>query len=1169
MIIQKIRKGFASVAFSALITLLSSQSAFAAPGSLATAPLFVTSLVEPNVFFTHDDSGSMSWNTMVKNGTAGFYANSGVPYIDSRFRFYYHPDWYNDTTVLPPSNAIWAPGVWVLRNHNGNKNYYNPATTYTPWAGIKADGTQMYGNADPTAAVRNPNSPTGTNTNLTTRKNFFDNDNCGCWLNNAIYLPSYHVWNDTDGDGVIEVTDANSLVEISAGTTEMQNFANWFVYYRNRDYAAKAAIGRVINSTDATRMGLEVFNGPEQKDLKTMTNVTFKREMLEQFYNIVPGGGTPARNTLKRVGELFKTTGASAPISSQADGGECQQNFNIVMTDGFWNGGDPGVGNTDVDAGASSIFDGNKTQSNDNGNYADGFSNTLADVAMEYYENDLRTDLADNVPTTDGIDESDKQHLVTYTIAFGLNGSLDPNTVSPLDAGFTWPEPIPNQNSTVDDLWHAAYNGRGKYLNAQNPDELEQSLLESISDIAERTATASAVAVNSVRLTTSSVVYLAEFNTNRWEGNLYAYKIIDLTLGTLASTPSWGAGTVLTARDISAEPRVILTYDNAATTPHGVAFQWANLNAEQIADLSINPAGNVDTDITIAQKRLNYLRGSRADEGTGEFFRVRASLLGDIVNSGPVFVGAPDLTWPDTKPFPTAAPDRYSDFKNGGAKTRNSVVYAGANDGMLHGFSETLKDAAGTDIPGSSGKEVLAYIPSSLFSSASSSEGLHYLTDQRYQHKYYNDLTPSVSDIYADLGTGPKWNTILINGLRGGGRGIYALNVTDPTTFSEENAANIVLWEFNSTHDADLGYTYSHPQIGMINDSNGNGDGGSWVAIFGNGYNDTGDGKAKLFVLKIIEGIDGTWSAGDYFKIDTGAGSPTARNGLATPALADTDGNGTVDRVYAGDLQGNMWAFDLSDPSNPMLANNSTSPLFVTKGNRPITAKPTLAKHPTESDSNSNEPNIMVYFGSGQYLVNADKTTAADNHFYGAWDKGFSALTNSNLIEQTFRSGFTYDHDNDVATAPIAARVLTQNTVDYAAGKYGWFLELPDVGERSITRPAVRDGSVFFNTFVPASDPCSIGGFGYRMVVDATSGGATSEPQTDTNDDGLVDDKDTSSDSTGVNPETPTIGGTRHEGLMSEDTFTDKVKFTNDDPTVVKELPRLRTGRFSWQELLK
>jgi type IV pilus assembly protein PilY1 len=260
-----------------------------------------------------------------------------------------------------------------------------------------------------------------------------------------------------------------------------------------------------------------------------------------------------------------------------------------------------------------------------------------------------------------------------------------------------------------------------------------------------------------------------------------------------------------------------------------------------------------------------------------------------------------------------------------------------------------------------------------------------------------------------------------------------------------------------------------------------------------------------------------------------------------------------------------MWTFDLSSTSTSTWQSNaSINSLFVTKGNRPITAKPTLSKHPTESDVSGNAPNIMVYFGSGQYLVNADKTTTADNHFYGVWDKGDNARTDAHLVEQTYRSGFTFDN---AATAAVDARVLTQNDVDYKnAAKYGWFFDLPDRGERSITRPTVRGNSVFFNTFVPVSDPCSVGGYGYRMVVDVATGGATSEPQTDTNYDGVVDDRD-KADKAG-NP-SAIIGGTRHEGLMSEDTFIDNIKFTNDEPTVVTNLPNLRTGRFSWQELLR
>ena len=214
------------------------------------------------------------------------------------------------------------------------------------------------------------------------------------------------------------------------------------------------------------------------------------------------------------------------------------------------------------------------------------------------------------------------------------------------------------------------------------------------------------------------------------------------------------------------------------------------------------------------------------------------------------------------------------------------------------------------------------------------------------------------------------------------------------------NATNTVMWEFTNNDDPDLCYTYSRPQIAMGND-------GTWYAIFGNGYNDTGDGSAKLFIVNIAAGIDGSWTAGDYIEIDTGVGTPANRNGLGTPALADLDGNGTIDRVYAGDLRGQMWVFDMSGTSSATWGIPSTDPLFTTIGNEPITAQPTLSKHPTESDTGSNSPNVMVFFGSGQYLVNADKTSTDLNHFYGVWDRGDDDLDETDLVQQTYDTSFT------------------------------------------------------------------------------------------------------------------------------------------------------------------
>lgn len=1145
-----------------LLTLGSGMHATAAPGTLATAPLFLSNAVEPNIFYTLDDSGSMEWETMVSNGTAGIAANSGIPNMPHA-RYYILPTngngrdgWWGGSTdfafTLPSTNLI--PLAWVIRNADGNKLYYNPDINYQPWSGSDTSGNPLYPPASPSNAEADPNNATAGSINLTTDITYRAHDGTGI-VNDTLFPATYFEWIDTDSNGVLDATDGNVRIEIKPANApfpsgrsyndEIQNFANWFQYYRKRSFVAKSALGRVINNTDASRMGLDIYNGGHQQDAGSMSDPTIKSTLLSTLYNLGihcgPGNtgafpatcnGTPARNSLDRIGRLFEgATGNPSPIQSVDDGGECQQNFGLIMSDGFWNGGQPGgIGN--ADSGTGGGFDGDATESNDGGNYEDSFSVTLADVAMHYYERDL-SGLDNKVPVIAGVNEASHQHMVTYTIGFGLTGTLDPVTADPVAGGSSfWPDPMDAfDDERVDDLFHAAYNGRGLYLSAQNPEELEESLLLAIQDIAERTATAAAVAVTASKLTAGSSVYVTKFDSNRWQGNLNSFGFADIATGQLNTTGNWmmggGAAAVLDARDLTTDNRTVLTYaDGSDGIPFNgdTAAKWAQLTTAMKDDLKTNAAGGTDSD-AVAKARLEFIRGSRLDEGQGNFFRERVTRLGDIIHSSPVFVGPPALNWPDASPFPTTSGSKYSDFKD--THSRNGVVYVGANDGMLHGFDQ------------STGREVLAYVPSNLFST-NAREGLHYLTQQNYIHQYYNDLTPTVSDVFINS----AWRTVMISGQRGGGRGYSALDVTNPSTFNESNAADIVMWEFNSDDDPDLGFTFSRPQIGMTND-------GNWVAIVGNGYNNTGDGEAKLFIINIQAGTDGTWDSGDYIEISTGTGTPGNPNGLATPALADIDGNGTIDRVYAGDLDGQMWAFDLSSSSIASwgLAYGAGKPLFTTENNEPITIKPSLAFHPTQPSSGSNAPNIMVLFGSGQFMVDADKNSTNLNYFYGVWDSGSSNLTRSNLIEQTFSPSLLPD------------RVLTQNPVDYST-HHGWNIKIPDSGERSITNPAVRGDIVFFNTSVPSVDPCAIGGIGYRFTVDLATGGTPSEPVVDINDDGTVDSNDTIGSSHEV------LSAEQLSFLPTDNTLTEELGFTGTDTFLLKALTTPHIGRFSWQELL-
>jgi len=719
---------------------------------------------------------------------------------------------------------------------------------------------------------------------------------------------------------------------------------------------------------------------------------------------------------------------------------------------------------------------------------------------------------------------------VNYTLSFGLEGSLD-LAIDPTDVAFAgWTDPLASAENKIDDLWHAAYNSRGSSLFAADAAGLESELSLALSSISESTGTVTAsVAVNSAKLSTSSVVYLATFYSGFWNGDLSAFPIIDLNTGELAATPDWEAASILTARDPVGKPRNIITFD--AASGKGVPFEWIDLTTAMQADLNTSPGGIADT---LGESRLDYIRGDRSNEVIGLGFRERASLLGDMINSSPVFVGPPNLRWPDGGEFP-AGTEAYSVFKTT-YKDRESLLYAGANDGMLHAFEDI------------SGEEKFAYVPGLVYSSGVANQGLHYLTDPNYIHNYYVDLTPAVSDVYFSTG---NWHTVLIGGLRGGGRGFFALDVTNPKTFgaTAAKADEMSLWEFTSADDADLGYTFSRPTIGLSN-------AGTWVAIFGNGYNSTGTGEASLFIVNIEKGLDGSWAQnGDYEKISVGVGTAGAQNGLATPALADLDGNGTIDRAYAGDLEGNMWVFDLSATSpnswgSAYKQGSTPQPLFTTPANQPITAKPVLASHPTQPDSNQTFPNVMVYFGTGQYLVSGDKVTTDLQSFYGVWDKGDDNLLNTDLVQQTFDTNFT-------------GRVLTRNPVDYSL-VHGWFFNLTDSGERSVTSPIARTDTVFFNTFVPSDAACDQGGYGYRFAVDMATGGSPLVPTIDSNGDGVIDDNDYQSN--GVDEST--LAAVRQEGFLPEPVFIEDLAFTGDTAAKIKALAKVPSGRFSWIELL-
>jgi type IV pilus assembly protein PilY1 len=1078
---------------------------------------------------------------------------------------------------------------WRVKSSSLNVNYYNPTITYSPW--VKGDGTSLE-MANFTNVKSNP-QPGTEGYNITRNLDGF----------------VYHVWDDTHKfsgnapnernstrlsgkNDVVDWWDEHTRYTISgssilvdkitydnngqetvrrkntlSGQTVIeikQNIANWYQYFRRRSFVAKSAIAKVIDENPTYRYGFNFITDakfpyktssrPVQRLIEVPIGSDFQThntDIISSLFRFKWGtSGTPLRKGLERAGKYFDNTdGKTNPITAS-----CQKSFAILFTDGYWNGGSP----------SSAISDSDK----------DGRSITVADVAHYYYSRDLS-----------GL--KDKQNMVTFTVAFGVKGELVDTD------GDGWPNPTLTESSVewggtnsnindlkkIDDLWHAAFNSTGKFVSAETPEEVATALANALEDIGNRVGSAAAAAFSTSTLESDSAVFLAEFtgSGSQWTGDVKSFKF-DAN-GQISSTINWSAATELQKK--SESNRTIFTYNK--TTAKGVPFLWTSIGDEQKNDLRVNPDGSSsladgDNDAK-AKARLLYLRGKRteevADNGSkrGTYsFRRRDKLLGDIVHSTPVFVQKPELFWPSSAaPFPTGEGQTYNDFKKGVAKSRQAMVYTGANDGMLHGFNA------------STGSEVFAYIPNSVFSSKRT-EGLHFLTDPDYAHRYYVDMPIVISDAYIRNRNQPEqWRTVLIGGGRKGTRGLFALDITDPAGLSQNSssATDLVLWEFDHTDDPNLGFTYSEPNVVRLNN-------GRWAAIFGNGYNSTGDGTASLFIVFLDGAADGKWDEGvgkDYIRITTKAGSNRLTNcgdcnGLSTPQPVDLDADKVVDRVYAGDLQGNMWVFDLSATNAQSWgvaygSKQNPKPLFIAKhGNKrqPITGKPAIAKHPEAIDGN--DPNVLVYFGTGQYLTDQDPANKDIQSFYAVWDHGNDSLTSSTLVEQTFLLGAARTNDTNNKDVTGQVRVWTDKEVNYAS-KQGWFINLTlENGERVVVDPLVFGGLVFFNTWIPNSDPCGAGGFGFLMNAKVLNGGPTEEAVFDFNGDGKIDSGDLviiDGKTYAPNARVFNFGLPSEVGLLgtTKDGFIRVVTGTNGgSSTDSVKPPRIRrTGRLSWQEL--
>jgi type IV pilus assembly protein PilY1 len=591
------------------------------------------------------------------------------------------------------------------------------------------------------------------------------------------------------------------------------------------------------------------------------------------------------------------------------------------------------------------------------------------------------------------------------------------------------------------------------YFVMKNPSLLEARLTKIFDEAGRDSATGSGVSTNSTRLDTVTQIYQAIFYPPRkdnsgalkssWHGEVRALRY-SKTLADFDTTwTTMGKVSDSTGRSI---------YSYNPTDKKKFEFTNANWN-----ELSATQKTALGGDI-VGQAVQNWVRG---DDVSGYRTRLTAegvkNLVGDIVNSSPVYAGA------DSQGYETLATEYgsgdYQEYLDDVKANRPDILYVGANDGMLHGFRT---DCTATP---TCGTEVLAYVPSTVY------DKLPALASTAYgagtAHAYMVDGSIYVGDAYIDTGDGggKKWRSILVGAMGAGARGIFVLDVTDPENFDEQD----VLFEITAADYPQIGNVMGKIYIAPVN--------GRWSIILGNGYNSTDD-KAYLMMIDLESFNDPEYSGA----IPT---NTAANNGLAGPALYRASSAVPYQYAYAGDYLGNMWKFDIAAGFKTAKAAYGSSPdytpLFIAKSDtgvrQPITAEPTLG---IKSGATSGSDAIMVFFGTGSYMTSSDASSTPINSFYGIADSSSAVAYTSLRSEVLHKKSMTVLSGGKVRDIDDMGKTGV-NPVNWAVSK-GWYLDFPSA-ERIITKPTYVYDRLLFSTVIPNSDTCTFGGSGWLMEL--------------------------------------------------------------------------------------
>ncbi|MGK4339782.1 pilus assembly protein [Ectopseudomonas oleovorans] len=1142
------------------IALLSAADAYA---TVSQSPLSLTIGVPPNLILTLDESGSMSWGYVPDSVLGSVISGSNITRLYAANA--YNPMYYNPNTdyVIPPffdvngeeitlSTQFSAAPINGFRPEDGTldlSSYYRPTgREYRMPLGNHNRLNGPAGDFQVTKTTSNNQQPDdveseagivfrltrpdGTRTCVIQEAGpVLDNTHFTCSRDGNTYTartPAYYYSYDDSLTGCSDSTaDASCYKLVFVEEEEEENFAIWYSFYRTRALATLSATSLAFAQlSPAVRLSWQdlarctTLNGGSASRCKDNKFRQYDSLHKGQFYSwlkdIYFDSGTPLPAAMKRAGEFLKEDVAwhkypnsrnSSDRNTTANTYACRASYHILMTDGMWNANASAPSDFRHDAATFDLPDGRSYSQRRP--YYDTTEKTLADLAMHYWATDLNTSLDNDVPayipfksgdtTTDYWDARNDpatwQHMTNFIMGLGLTSSLNSPGIpwsgsTHKGAGYEalvagtkdWPEASSSSANNVYDLWHAAINSRGEFFSVDSPEAMVQAFDDILSRIADRKSTAARPAINSGQISTdeddNGIVRTVSYQTSyasddNWSGDVKRFeKGWNSQTNTFETREIWSAKNQVPG---AASRRIKI----AGNDNNGLAvFTWANAGASGTVGtlayfLSRDPENGNVVDSKGSQ-RLDYLRGDRTGEGTT--FRQRSGVLGDFYSSTPAVVSGPRylVNFSDQLEGNQA----YSTFAQK-IKQRQSRVYVGGNDGMLHAFNADT------------GVEEFAFIPTAVFPK------LNKLTGTNYSHEFYVDGPPTVADVF----NGSEWRTILVGTLKAGGKSIFALDITEPG--KEE-----LLWEFDDSRlgesNVKMGYSFAQPTIARLHT-------GKWAVVIGNGYESEGhtSGKAALFIIDALEG--------NLLKSLEVQGTVGVANGLSTAKLGDFNADGVADYAYAGDLQGNVWRFDLlrsgRSESAPFTREDDGEsaindfevayggkPLFsATSSNngsrQPITSAPSLVRHPTGTG-------YLVIFGTGKFFETSDKEgdKSMPQSVYGIWDKQTlgEAASNPNISRSSLQK---QEITNQVTVAADGSSrqglVISNNAVDWygsdtQSAQNGWWLDLrQSEGEMVIENMSQLGRTIFFQTLIPNDDPCGDGASNWTFAINPFTGGRT------------------------------------------------------------------------------